>query len=39
MQKIDLGTSAQGHTGLLINVANASTSARGIKIDLLNAST
>lgn len=27
MQKIDLGTSAQGHTGLLVQVYNASTTA------------
>jgi len=33
MQKIDLGTSAQGHTGLLINAFNANTGVRGIKID------
>ena len=33
MQKIDLGTSAQGHTGLLVNVKWASTSQRGIQID------
>lgn len=33
MQKIDLGTSAQGHTGLLVNMVNASTSARGITIN------
>jgi len=33
MQKIDLGTSAQGHTGSLVNLYNASTSARGYKVD------
>lgn len=32
MQKIDLGTSAQGHTGLNIIMANASATARGINI-------
>jgi len=32
-QKIDLGTSAQAHTGLLINAQGASTSQRAIKID------
>ncbi len=31
-QKIDLGTSAQGHTGVLVTMWNASTLARGIKI-------
>ena len=39
MQKIDLGTSAQGHTGLLINAYNASTSARGAKYDLSSTGT
>lgn len=33
MQKIDLGTSAQGHTGLLVNAFNANTSAAGIKVN------
>lgn len=32
-QKIDLGTSAQGHTGILINMPNSSSLARGITID------
>lgn len=38
-QKIELGTSAQGHIGILINAANASTSARGISIDLSSTGT
>ena len=38
MQKIDLGTSAQWHTGLLINAKWASTSQRGIKVDLTGGS-
>jgi hypothetical protein len=33
VQKIDTGTSAQGHVGLNVVFANASSSARGIKID------
>lgn len=32
-QKIDLGTSTQAHTGLLVNAYNASSSCVGVKID------
>lgn len=39
MQKIDTGTSAQAHTGLLINANNASTNARGIEIASTSAAT
>lgn len=34
MQKIDTGTSAQVHTGLLVNLVNASTGAKGVQVDL-----
>jgi hypothetical protein len=34
MQKIDTGTSAQGHTGLLINAQWASTSQKWVKVDV-----
>lgn len=33
MQKIDLGTSAQAHVGLLVNAFGASTTQYGINVD------
>ena len=39
MHKIDLWTSSQGHTGIYVLANNASTSARGIKVDLSTAGT
>lgn len=39
MQKIDLGTSSHGHTGIYVLANNASASARGIKVDLSTAGT
>lgn len=38
-QKIDLGTSARAHVGLLINAYNANTGLRGLKIDKSTAGT
>lgn len=37
LAKLDLGTSAQAHNGLLVNAYNANTSSRWIKIDLWTA--
>jgi hypothetical protein len=34
MQKIDTGTSAQVHTGLLVNLVNASNGATGVQVNL-----